>query len=92
MVSDDGDQVWSAHIGGMILSSWNAQQCVHICDVDVSVVAEKKCNVTDPLDQVITTMCAALDTIWIGLASGHIIVFSINPPGEILMSFKPYIW
>ena len=90
MVSDDGDQVWSADIGGVIFSSWNARQCVHICDVDVSVVAEKKCNVTDPQDQVITVMCTALDTVWIGLASGNIIVFSMNPPGEMLMSFKPY--
>jgi len=41
-------------------------------------------------------MCTALDTIWIGLASGHIMVFSMNPvspgglPGELLTYFKPY--
>jgi len=27
---------------------------------------------------------------WIGLASGHIILFSINPPGEVLTYFRPY--
>jgi len=35
-------------------------------------------------------MCTGLDTVWIGLASGHIIVFGMNPPGEVLTYFRPY--
>ena len=61
-----------------------------MCDVDVEVVAEEKCHVGDPRDQIITAMCTGLDTVWIGLASGHIIVFGMNPPGEVLTYFRPY--
>ena len=90
MMSDDGNQVWSCHIGGMILSSWNARQCVHLCDVDMSMIAKEQCHVSNPKHQVITAMCTALDTVWIGLGSGHVFVFSVNPPGEVLTYFRPY--
>ena len=90
MLCDNGDEVWSAHLGGVIMSSWDAHQCVHLCDVDVGVIAEEKCHVGDPRDQIITAMCTGLDTVWIGLASGHIIVFGMNPPGEMLTYFRPY--
>ena len=90
MLCDNEDQVWSAHIGGVIMSSWSVHQCVHLCDVDVGVIAEEKCHVGDSRDQIITAVCTGLDTIWIGLASGHIIVFGMNPPGEVLTYFRPY--
>ena len=90
MLCDNGDEVWSAHLGGVIMSSWNAHQRVHLCDVDVGVIAEVKCHVCDPRGQIITAMCTSLDTVWIGLASGHIIVFGMNPPGEVLTYFRPY--
>jgi len=90
MLCDNGDKVWSAHLGGVIVSSWDAHQCVHSCDVDLSVIAEEKCHVGDPRDQIMTAMCTGLDTVWIGLASGYIIVFSMNPPGEVLTYFRPY--
>ena len=90
MLSDNEDQVWSAHLGGVIMSLWDAHQRVHLCDVDVDVIAEEKCHVGDPRDQIITAMCTGLDTVWIGLASGHIIVFGMNPPGEVLTYFRPY--
>ena len=90
MLSDNEDQVWSAHLGGVIMSLWDAHQRVHLCDVDVGVIAEEKCHVGDHRDQIITAMCTGLDTVWIGLASGHIIVFGMNPPGEVLTYFRPY--
>ena len=90
MLSDNGDIMWSAHLGGVILSAWNAHQCRHITDVDVSVCAEERCHIVDIQDRVITAMCVALDTVWIGLSSGYIMVFAMNPPGELLTCFKPY--
>ena len=94
-LSNNEEQVWSAHLGGVMMSAWNARQRVHLCDVDVGVKAEEKCHVGDPRDRIITAMCTALDTIWIGLASGHIMVFGMNsisgsPSGELLTYFKPY--
>ena len=90
MLCDNGDEVWNAHLGGVIMSSWNAHQCVHLCDIDVGVIAKEKCHVGDPRDQIITAMCTGLDTVWIGLASGHIIVFGMNPPVEVLTYIRPY--
>ena len=90
MLSDDGDQMWAAHLGGVVISAWNARQRTHICDVDVGVLAEEKCHLEDPRDRIMTAMCTALDTVWIGLASGFIMVFAMNPPGELLTYFRPY--
>ena len=90
MLSDDGDQMWSAHLGGVIMSVWNASQRMHMFDVDVGACAEEKCHIGSPQDQIMTAMCTALDTVWIGLANGHIMVFGMNPPGELLTFFRPY--
>ena len=89
MLSDSGDMMWSAHLGGVVLSAWNAHQCTHITDMDVSVCAEEKCHIVDLQDRIITAMCVALDTVWIGLSSGYIMVFAMNPPGELLTYFRP---
>ena len=46
--------------------------CSPSCTLDVGAVAEEKCHFGDPRDQIITAMCTGLDTVWIGLAGGHI--------------------
>ena len=56
----------------------------HITDVDVSVCAEQQCHINDLQDRIMTAMCIALDTIWIGLSSGFIMVFGMSPPGKLL--------
>ena len=90
MLSDNGDLMWSAHLGGVILSAWNAHECTHITDVDVGACAEEQCHIDDLQDRIITAMCTALDTIWIGLSSGYIMVFGMSPPGKLLTYFRPY--
>ena len=90
MLSDNGDMMWSAHLGGVILSAWNPYECTHITDVDVSVCAEEKCYIDDYQDRIMTAMCIALDTVWVGLSSGYIMVFAMGPPGELLTYFRPY--
>ena len=90
MLSDNEEQMWAAHLGGVIMSAWNACLRTHICDVDVGVLAEEKFHIEDPQHCIMTAMCTALDTIWIGLASGYIMVFGMNPPGELLTYFRPY--
>ena len=90
MLSDDGDQMWAAHLGGVIISAWNTRQRTHICDVDVGALVGEKFYIKDPQDRIMTAMCTALDTVWIGLASGFIMVFGMNPPGELLTYFRPY--
>ena len=90
MLSDNGDMMWSAHIKGVILSAWNAHQCTHITDVDVGICAAEKCHIVDLQDRIMTAMCVALDTVWIGLSSGYIMVLAMDPPGELLTYFRPY--
>ena len=90
MLSDNGDLMWSAHLGGVVLSAWNAHECTHIADVDVGVCGEEQCHIDDLQDRIITAMCTALDTVWIGLSSGYIMVFGMNPPGELLTYFRSY--
>ena len=90
MLSDNGEQMWSAHLGSVIMSVWNTSQRMHMSDVDVGACAEEKCHIGNPQDRIMTAICTALDTVWIGLASGHIMVFGMNPPGELLTYFKPY--
>ena len=90
MLSDDRNVMWSAHLGGIILSAWNTHECTHKADVDVSACAEQQCHINDLQDRIMTAMCIALDTVWIGLSSGFIMVFSMSPPGKLLTYFKPY--
>ena len=92
MLSDKGDLIWSAHLGGVILSAWSVhvRDCTHKIDVDVGACAEEQCHINDLQDRIITAMCTALDTIWIGLSSGYIMVFAMSPPGELLTYFRPY--
>ena len=90
MLSDNEEQMWAAHLGGVVISAWNARQRTHICDVDVGVLAEENCHIGDPRDCIMTAMCTALDTVWIGLANGFIMVFGMEPPGELLTYFRPY--
>ena len=89
MLSDNGEQMWSAHLGGVVISAWNTCQRTHITDVDVGILAEERCHI-EARDKIMTAMCTALDTVWIGLTNGHIMVFGMNPPGELLTFFRPY--
>ena len=81
----DNDIVWSAHIDGVILSAWDAHNKSHMYDVDTG--KHLKRIGTDCEDPVITAMTSALDTVWVGMASGHIMVFHED---ELLSWFHPY--
>ena len=37
--------MWSAHLGGIIMSVWNASHCINIFDLDVGACAEEKCHI-----------------------------------------------
>ena len=72
MISDGGEQMWSAHLGGVIMSVWNANQCMHMSDVDVGACAEEKCHIGNPQEQIMTAMCTALDTMdWFSQWTHH---------------------
>ena len=79
--------VWSAHLGGVILSAWDAHNKSHMYDVDMGKHLKKIAADTKDHDLLITAMTPALDTVWVGMASGHIMVFHED---ELLSWFHPY--
>jgi len=87
ILSYTSNQIWAAYIGGVIVSLWDACQCTHSHDFHVDVVTKDRC---DPRDQIITAMCTSFDTVWIGLASGQIIVLDTNHLDEALACYTLY--
>ena len=86
----DGNTVWSAHRGGVILSAWDAIKKLNKFDIDVGKhlrsIAELHTNQPHQ-DMVITAMAPALDTVWVGIATGHVLVFNDE---ELLTWCHPY--
>ena len=84
-LSDDGAVVWSAQLGGMSLSAWNTVLKSHLFNVDTRshMGAIGMCN---EHDMTITAIIPALDTLWVGLASGCILVIC----EELLMWLCPH--
>ena len=83
----DTTTVWSAHLEGHVLSAWDATHKTHKFNIDTAMhMKEIDPYITD-LDIVITAMSPALDTVWVGMASGHILVFADQ---DLLTWYHPY--
>ena len=86
----DGNTVWSAHLGGVILSAWDAIKKLNKFDIDIVKHLRNisELHTDQPhQDMVITAMAPALDTIWVGIATGHVLVFHDQ---ELLTWCHPY--
>ena len=83
----DPTTVWSAHIGGNTLSAWDATHRTHKFNIDTTEHMKRIDSKIEDADIVITAMTPALDTVWVGMASGHILVFSEQ---EVLTWYHPY--
>ena len=83
----DHNIIWSAHLGGVILSAWDAHNKCHKYDVDTGKHLKRIFPDTKDPDLLITAMTPALDTVWVGMASGHIMVFHED---DLLSWFHPY--
>ena len=87
LLSPDEETMWSYHINGHSISAWNAQKrelmssfnSYHLLDNEVD---QKKSR--------ITSASVVLDTLWVGLISGHILVISATLSQSALMIMKPY--
>ena len=80
-------KVWSAHLGGVILSAWDAHNKSHMYDVDTGKNLKRIASGTKDPDLLITAMTPTLDTVWVGMASGHIMIFHED---ELIFWFHPY--
>ena len=82
----DEKKMVSVVFGGSHISLWDIIQTSHICDINVMEFT-RVLN----LDSItlISAMTPALDTIWVGMESGLIMVFSLENP-RLLTYFQPY--
>lgn len=79
--------VWSGHLGGRILSAWDANKETHLYDLDVCEVMLKNVCVDNELDSIMTCMTVAYDVVWVGMATGHILLFHRQ---DLVMFYHPY--
>ena len=90
-LSADGNTVWSAHFGSAILTAWDAHRRVGKFDVDVSRHLKNISPDSPDHDMFITAMTPALDTVWVGIATGHILVFHDEELLTWYHSYRDYI-
>ena len=88
-LSSDRKTVWSAHIGNTLVSAWDAHNRSHNFDISIEkfvdcIASSRKIN---KQDFIITAVTPALDTVWVGTASGHILLFHNQ---ELLTWYEPY--
>ena len=88
-LSNNKSLVWSVHLGGCILCAWQTLQQTIKFTIDVGPALLKVHPDAQPNDCVITAVCSALDTVWCGMATGHILVFSEEQ--DFLLHFRPYL-
>ena len=86
-LSRDGTVVWSAHLGGVTLSAWDTLQKIHRFDINIAKCLRGVTEMESEQDFVITAMTPALDTVWVGTASGHMLVFHEE---QLLTWYHPY--
>ena len=87
-LSSSKSLVWSAHVGGRILCAWQTLQQTIKFTIDVGPALLKVEPEAQPNDCVITAVCSAVDTVWCGMITGHILVFSEEQ--DFLLHFQPY--
>lgn len=77
-LSHDGNTVWCSVFDHWLLNAWNSHSCNKSCTIDITHALESQVKVKQPIGTskiVITAMETCLDTIWLGLSSGEILVY-----------------
>ena len=87
LLSPDEDIVWTVHIEGDSISAWEAQKRKVICTFNLHKLLGEE---VDQQKIRITTASVALDTLWVGLFSGHILVLCAALPQKALIITKPF--
>lgn len=85
--SNDGTVVWGAQLLGAILSAWDAHTRAHVYSVDTRGPMKDISPGLSDSDAMIMAMVPVLDTVWVGMATGHILQFHKR---ELVAWFQPY--
>ena len=86
-IAPSGDIVWGAHLGGNCLSAWSATERHHLFSVNVYDHMKGIYSDCSERDALMSAVVPVLDTIWVGMATGHILVFHHQ---EMLLWLHPY--
>ena len=85
--SEQGDTVWSTDMfKSTCFTSWSKDRRTHNFDVDAMACLSRVDHRSD-ISNAISALTPALDTVWVAMATGHILVFHNK---EMLTWFRPY--
>ena len=85
--SPQGDTVWSANIfKSAWFTSWSQDRRTHNFDVDAKACLSRIDHRSEE-NNVISALTPVLDTVWVAMVTGHIMVFHDK---EVLTWFRPY--
>ena len=85
--SADGSIIHSVKVGGSCLLAWSATDGQCLYSVDVTQLSLESIDNASRLS--ITSVAPVLDSMWIGLSSGHILLLD-NDDGSIVSTLQPY--
>ena len=87
LLSPNEEIVWTVNTNGHSISAWNAHQQKLMCQFNSCNLLDGK--IDDNRSRIVSAS-AVLDTLWVGLISGHILVVSTLLPQTALTIVKPY--
>ena len=87
LLSPDEKIVWTVHSNGHSISAWNALKRELICPFNSHKLLDEKTYLRKSR---IASASVVLDTLWVGLFSGHILAVTATLPQRALMIMKPY--
>ena len=85
-MSQDETVIWSAFVGRATLSAWSVEHETHCFDICTDQVFLKQIDGT-VRDIFITYFTPAMDCVWVGMATGHIMLFHDQ---ELITYIRPY--
>ena len=86
-IDSSSKTIWSCWIKrSTCISAWDGVSKTHMFDINVNQRMNSICQCSVE-DTIITAFVPVLDNVWVGLISGHILVFFCQ---ELLMWFHPY--
>ena len=87
LLSPDEGIVWTVHINGHSISAWSARKRELIYPFNSHKLLDEK---VDLQKSRIVSASVVLDTLWVGLVSGHILTVTATLPQRALIIMKPY--
>ena len=75
LLSSDEEIVWTVHINGHSISAWNTQKRELISPFNSHHLVDKN---IDQWKSKIASASVVLDTLWVGLISGHILAVMLH--------------